>query len=63
MIKKKCNHPHVCPEWDFLFILPDDEEFQSCLCECDEEPNYEIMKEALSTYEVALLNKWIKENE
>lgn len=30
-----CTHPHFCPEWDYMFIVPGNDEFDNCLCNCD----------------------------
>lgn len=27
------GRPHECPEWDYLFISPEDPEFEACSCE------------------------------
>ncbi len=33
----KTNHPHRCPDWDYMKITPGDLEFENCLCECGED--------------------------
>lgn len=61
----KCTHPHWCADWDYMFILPGDAEFECCSCDCCGEVrlDYNFDDNVVGKYERKRYEEWRAKNE